>query len=156
MSRPPSRLSVSSANSRTRLAKSSPTATMYSTITAAAGGNTRRCGAFARSGSAAVSNFRGGPHGAAEELAEPQLQHEQRPEVRRAIDAAGKVIVNQRLDGLAAEVPPVQGDGRQHRVLEQRPELAPQPLADRNTETHFGPRQNLRGQAIAHELPEKP
>src|SRR3989442_2896164 len=95
---------------RPRRKKSRPTATMYSTITAAAGGNTRRYGAFARSGSAAVSNFRGGPHGAAEELAEPQLQHEQRPEVRRVIDAAGKVIGNQRLDGPAAAVTPAQSD----------------------------------------------
>src|ERR1700737_385304 len=93
-SRPPSRLSVSSANSRTRLANSRVTATRYRAATiASARDATDGC-------SAAVREFSCGVYGAPDELAEPQLQHQQRPDVRGAIDASRKMLVDQRPDRL--------------------------------------------------------
>src|ERR1700737_1502162 len=97
-SRPPSRLSVSSANSRTRLANSRPTAIPYSAgNVAAAREATARC-------SAAVGDFGCGVRGPADELAKPQLEHQQGPDVRGAIGAAGEMLVDQRLDGLGSKV----------------------------------------------------
>src|SRR5579859_795411 len=112
MSRPPSRLSVSSANSRTRLAKSKPTAMTYSAASVTGPGDNRR-GALA-----AVSKLGRGARRAAYELAEPQLEHQQAPEVGGAIDAAGEVIVDQRADRLGTEIAPRERSRRQHRVFQ--------------------------------------
>src|SRR4051794_9880166 len=82
---------------------------------------------------------------AIDQLAEPQLQHQQGPHVSGTVGAMTEVVIDNGAHRARAEVAARHGALREDRVLEQWPQVLAQPLADGNAETHLRARQDLGG-----------
>src|SRR5262249_15665536 len=77
-------------------------------------------------------------------------------DVRGAVSATAQVLVDHRCHARGSEVAALAGAGREQRVLEQWPQVRPQPLADRHAKAHYRTRQDLGWQAVAHDLTPEP
>ena len=114
----------------------------------------RRAVVCSGSGSGGMAQPGGGD---VDELAMPQLEHQQRPDALGVAVGAGRVAVEQRRDGLAARssrASSVLGSSRISRA--HALQVAAQPARQRDREALLGPVEDVAGQPAAQRLAEDP
>src|SRR5205823_10498856 len=89
-------------------------------------------------------------------FAEPQLEHQQTPEVGGAVGLTAQMLVDQGTYGGGTEIAALVGSAREQGVLEQRAQIGAQPLADWHAKPHLRSRKDRRRQTVVHQAAEQP